>query len=66
VVLEDQFGFQVAINRKLAIEKQDKILERYSIASGESKDLKALAESEETTPTALKDDDVGADKKESI
>ncbi|MEE9350842.1 MAG: serine protease, partial [Thiotrichaceae bacterium] len=42
VVLEDQFGFQVAINRKLAIEKQDKILERYSIASGESKDLKAL------------------------
>lgn len=40
VILEDQFGYQVVIDRKLALESQAAILRQYRILSGSSDDLK--------------------------
>ena len=53
MVLEDQFGFQVAIDRKQALAKQNEILKRYSIASGESEDLRPTGESEKLDSATL-------------
>lgn len=39
IVLENQFGYQVVIDRNLAKENQQEILKRYNIAFGESEDL---------------------------
>ncbi len=75
IVLEDQFGFQVAIDRKLALDKQEDILKRYNIAAGESEDLKAeqeveiknieLKDKKETVvPAVLKDLEDEKNKKE--
>ena len=55
LVLENQFGYQVAINRELALKKQDDILKRYNIAFGESEDLKKDDKSK-AAPTVVKDD----------
>ncbi len=56
IVLENQFGFQVVIDRKLAKENQNEILKRYNIAFGESEDLKEAAEMEAGAEKDSKDD----------
>ncbi len=72
LVLENQFGYQVVIDRKLARENQQEILKRYNIAFGESEDLKATTADSDTdkkqegseteTPTVLKQPSSGQEK----
>ena len=52
IKLEDEFGYQVVIDRKKAIASQAKILELYNILEEQSKDLDKLLEKEEGSAKA--------------
>lgn len=53
IVLEDQFGYQVVINRELAFKNQKKILQRYRITASVSDDLIEKKQSEKVVATTL-------------
>ncbi|PID47811.1 MAG: hypothetical protein CSB47_00090 [Proteobacteria bacterium] len=50
IKLEDEFGYQVVIDRKKAIANQAKILKLYNIPSDQSDDLKVLDKEAENPP----------------
>lgn len=54
IKLEDEFGYQVVIDRKKALSSQDKILKLYNVPVGQSEDLKALEAEPEVTPAKPK------------
>ncbi|MCK5725723.1 MAG: trypsin-like peptidase domain-containing protein [Thiotrichaceae bacterium] len=63
IVLEDQFGYQVVINREMAFENQKKILQRYRITAAVSEDLvKADGGSKVAVRSSSKDSKVLAKK----
>lgn len=53
IKLEDEFGYQVVIDRKKAIASQARILKLYDVPMGQSEDLKVL-DKEVETPTKPK------------
>ena len=54
IKLEDEFGYQVVIDRKKAISSQEKILKLYNIPVGQSEDLKAIEAEPEPAPVKPK------------
>ena len=54
IKLEDEFGYQVVIDRKKALSNQQKILKLYNVPVGQSEDLKALDGAPETAPVKPK------------
>ncbi|RVU84065.1 serine protease [Leucothrix sargassi] len=47
IKLEDEFGYQVVIDRKKSLESQDEILKLYNVPKGQSDDLNELLDKEE-------------------
>jgi len=54
IKLEDEFGYQVVIDRQRAIASQEKILKLYNVPSGQSEDLNQLDKAEESAPAKPK------------
>jgi len=54
IKLEDEFGYQVVIDRKKALSSQQKILKLYNVPVGQSDDLKALEAEPEAVPAKPK------------
>lgn len=52
--LEDEFGYQVVIDRKKALASQQRILKLYNVPVGQSKDLKGVEEEPEVVPAKPK------------
>ena len=54
IKLEDEFGYQVVIDRKKALASQQRILKLYNVPVGQSEDLKGVEEEPEVVPVKPK------------